>query len=393
MKQRRKQFFCSAVCVVTVLILFPTLSGCTYNQRLKRVLAVQPEVSYGYAAVGDGGITVNNTFFRYEDEADRLILGQVDGYDYAHTFMDSGVFYLCTYRIGPFVQSKKAALFYMDYLSGACELIRNFGEILPTGKYGNVYPAVYQAIDEQFLLFALNGRLQLFDVPSRTVVWEEQIYDPYLYTEAEPWEYPYRFGPSCYYILENATLSLWHFRNGSMEKLTLSGLNQSDKISFFGQIVYASHYDGGRIYDRAYDLEEGRPFPIKDLQALLDQEKDPSSEPESERLEFRGEVLTVEQSKDGLCLYREDGGIFLDADKTYMAQSPAFSELDEAWGTNFPPAPAGAFVWADKLILAWQSEGAMMTPESPVYLFEAILGSRPRYLGLSVGELYLLFFL
>ena len=32
-----------------------SLFGCTYNQRLKRVLAVEPEVPYGCAAVGEAG--------------------------------------------------------------------------------------------------------------------------------------------------------------------------------------------------------------------------------------------------------------------------------------------------------------------------------------------------
>ena len=368
-----------------------SLFGCTYNQRLKRVLAVEPEVPYGCAAVGEAGITVNGRLFFYEDEADRQISGQIEGYDYAHTFMDSGVFYLCTYRRGPFRQSKKAALFYMDYRSGACKLIRDFGEILSTERSGVPYPDVYRAVNERFLLFALNGRLQLFDLPSRTVVWEEKVYDPLLYTEAEAWEYPYRFGPGCYYALDDSRLSLWYFRDGTMKKLTASGLTQSDNIGFFGQYVYASHYDGGMIYDRAYDLETGQTFPTEELRALIEAEPEPD-EPEAETLNFRGETLTVERTSENLRLLRADGEVFLDAESC-MGQSPMLARLDEAWGTNFSPLPAEVFVREDKLILAWKSEGSMMTPESPLYLFEIDPELGPRYLGLSVGQLLLLFFL
>ena len=367
-----------------------SLFGCTYDQRLARALAVESEVSPGCAIVGAEGITLNGRFFDYEDEARRLI-GRLDGSDYARTFAEDGVYFLCDYRRGLFPRNRNAALFFMDYRSGACELIRNLGEVLPTGKYGGSRPALCHAVDERFFLFALNGRLQLFDLDSRTVVWEERVYDPLLYTEAEAWEYPYRFGPGCYFALDGGRLQLWYVREGRVEKLTFPDLEQSDEIGFFRQIVYAAHYDGGTVYDMACDLETGQPFPVEELRALIEAEPEPD-EPEAETLNFRGETLTVERTSENLRLLRADGEVFLDAESC-MGQSPMLARLDEAWGTNFSPLPAEVFVWEDKLILAWKSEGSMMTPESPLYLFEIDPELGPRYLGLSVGQLLLLFFL
>ena len=391
MKKRRVLTFLLPALVQAVLVfsLLFSLFGCTYDQRLARALAVESEIYPGCAIVGTEGITLNGRFFDYEDEARRLI-GRLDGSDYARTFAEDGVYFLCDYRRGLFSRNRNAALFFMDYRSGACELIRNLGEILPTGKYGGSRPGLCHAVDERFFLFALNGRLQLFDLPSRTVVWEEKVYDPLLYTEAEAWEYPYRFGPGCYYALDDSRLSLWYFRDGTMKKLTASGLTQSDNIGFFGQYVYASHYDGGMIYDRAYDLETGQTFPTEELRALIEAEPEPD-EPEAETLNFRGETLTVERTSENLRLLRADGEVFLDAESC-MGQSPMLARLDEAWGTNFSPLPAEVFVWEDKLILAWKSEGSMMTPESPLYLFEIDPELGPRYLGLSVGQLQKLLF-
>lgn len=258
-----KKISCFLMILLTSLI---SLACQSLSERYERVNTVFPEVDYGYISYNDSHLMNDFNHLDLKESAAKILKKNIDklSYPYSIEVTDNFIYYLIEYgnkksgflNNNPEINQHKfdIALFRVDIYLLETELIYRFEAVYPTYLYqytqANTY---YSVVDDQILLFRYNGKIELFDLDKKEIVFQKELHDKEAYTNSV--NYPYRTNQygDVYAIIEG-TLYYYQFATNTYLSYEFPA-GDSFYTDRYDDYLILSYFTQQTVYEYAYSLE------------------------------------------------------------------------------------------------------------------------------------------
>ena len=86
------------ICSILIIFLGVFLVSCDSRQSLlDKISEVKPEVDYGFASYGPGGVVINNEYYDFVKMAEKLLGKKCELYPYGYKMVDDNSYFYYQY--------------------------------------------------------------------------------------------------------------------------------------------------------------------------------------------------------------------------------------------------------------------------------------------------------
>lgn len=390
---------------VTLLLIMTILStlliGCSKEpQYYERISTVDKEVEYGYIAYNDRAITNDFVVSNFLDEATKLVKDKNKSYVYGEYYTDNYIYYLYQYDgHKPLYQSSSdktnkyrfdVGLFRASIVSGNVELLYDFKNVYPIYEYDYSNPHIYtNLVDDNYLAFSYNGKLEIFDLEERKIIYTKELHEQKAYVNAP--SYPYRtntYGDH-YAIIDNVL----HYNKYNQTDYSYKTFDVDNRASVirYGDIIFIYQYEASKkVYTNAFDLNSGDDvnldWALYYMEAFEEEHKDESGLIAQEfiyknvkynyEISSQGDSITIKDSEDNVIFYTNTDNMKND--------NEAYKKLSMLWVKNREvlPKPTKIMTIDDKLFIIFKADHQWGHYGQPTYIYECDLdNNKIRYVG------------
>lgn len=371
--------------VISILMIIITclmyVSCQSLSERYARINQIFPEVDYGYISYNNYNLSKNREHMSFVSKAEEIlgISSSKLSYPYHVEITDEYIYFLIEYKnknhdyFNLHSESNEhlfdIGLFRTDIYSMETELLYRFTEVYPFSLYQYTMANTYFNVkDDQYLLFCYNGKIELFNIELKEVIFEEEVYDKLTYVNSQ--NYPYRVNEyGDFYAIIDDNLILYHYFGNTYQLMEFPAVDSFDVERYDDYLLLSKSTDSSE-YQYAYSLEQNAAVDINIALAYKDSLEDKLEQLNFdfvlndiayEYSEFNGE-LTISQVDSEFKV--------IISYETMMENNETFKAISESWNqysqTDF--APVSLKVVEDKLLIIF------MNPDwggyKPAFIFE-----------------------
>ena len=376
-----KGWFLFALFIVCMLII----TGCK-DDTYERLKTVQVEVDYNPIYVTNRGISINNDEDFYVSKAKEIInFDTMKHGDYRNVhYFNGNVFFVMEYD-SYYSHNKKSvealnltydeehqrcyaklALFKVNALTGKCELLEDLGEVYHTDLFDHyALLNVLKILSDSMAALTYNGKLQLYDLDSCTVVQSFDIYDPKEYccfdsTGPENDIFPFNMYGNDYAAVFEDRIDYYKFDGNEFEKHTLEvnapvgetfGVAKNTFYSYTYMGGWPDKWEPGFCFNT--ETLEILVLPIEDIFALRTSPDDSSNSESEDKgyiVEHNGKGYNVTSvGGNSFEILDSDGQLIQVVDKEMLESNDKYAELVAIDEDCSCAAPEKYFVKNDKL--------------------------------------------
>ena len=354
---------------------------------------VERGVDYAITALSSYGastyIPETPAHIRYAQVSEELLGKSPDWYEYAYNIRTQGnrIYWLYSYEVtgdpdqtggrhegDPLSVRESVGLLCADLATGECMLVYDFKDVY---RHRSAYTQgadipLYRIADETHLIFTRDGMWQVYDLISREITFEREIYDPEEYAGADTSHYIYHTDASLGgdFFIDGI---YYEFRDGAYfsHEIPWCTDENAEDIYKSGQYVYSE------TEQKAYDLAADAEADFDEAAAEAEQQTE-----SADAVTHEGKTYTAGENSP--VLYDEEGNTVITFTEEYMSSHcDVYDELNVLWDSDGElRAPPEYLRVADNkvFVICHYIEGlGFLYTTSPAFIFEY---------DMETGELY-----
>ena len=387
------------IIVMLFIVSLMSISCQTQRERYERIDFILPEVEYGYITYTEYNLTKNFEHITFRTEVEKIIGKKFNNTlsPYHAEITENYIYYLAEYKkrnrdiFNRHPENNQhifdIALFRTNIYSMETELLYRFNAVYPTYLYRYSEQNTYFKIkDDQYLLFHYNGKIELFDIQLKEVIYEEEIYDDEkAYVNSE--NYPYRVNEyGDFYGIIDDTLFFYHYTGTAFHLMEFPAL-ESAYLERFGDYLILSEHGSSNVNTFAYNIEQSAAVDIETALDYMESIEDSPEQPDYDFIlnekayeysEFYGEmtISQIDSEFEVVITY-----------ETMMEQNAAFKAISESWNshalTRFDPI--SILIEDERLFIIFMN--TEFGGKKPAFIFEYDLETQTSYyVGYHYGD-------
>ncbi|MDD3382007.1 MAG: hypothetical protein PHT83_00700 [Bacilli bacterium] len=365
------------ICVISFCLVFLTACEEDEAEKIARIDTFESEVEYGYCALDQSELTINFNNYEYKDLACQFVKDEYGDYVYKTVIEGDYAYFLYQYKIYRNIFNRNdvlipsdVALFRVNLFTAKCELLYDFKRVYPLKKYHIVNIETYRFVDENTLIFQYNGKIQIFDISKKEVIYSIEAYD---YEEARnSKDFSEIFNDFNDFIIKDIGVVYYYEFVGN--EFILHQYERSEEKWWLARVEdYVYIQAGYNNYLDCFDIKTGERVDIDTLEAKLEEDRIRRLEEAKYRYIFTINKVNYfyNNSDDYLTIYDENHNQIAKIDEIYMKEnSQAFNDLYSMWDERVSRYVfSGLIVDDNKVFIKCYSKYDWMR-YTPIYIYE-----------------------